>query len=119
MGKTNATGLTRVINAAGYSWQGIKHAWTSEAAFRQEVWLCILLTPAAFYFAPSLAEQLLLIASLFFVLIIELLNSALEAVVDRIGNEHHKLAGAAKDMGSAAVLFAIIMAALIWVAVLF
>lgn len=118
MGKTSATGLTRIINAAGYSWQGIKYAYTSEAAFRQEAWCCILLTPAAFYFGQTLPEQMLLIASLLFVLVVELLNSATEAVVDRISDEHHTLSGAAKDMGSAAVLFAIIIAALVWAAVL-
>jgi diacylglycerol kinase (ATP) len=118
MGKTGATGLTRIINAAGYSWKGIKHAYRFEAAFRQEAWCCILLVPAALYFADTLAEQLLLIASLLFVLVVELLNSAIEAVVDRIGAEHHTLSGAAKDMGSAAVLFSIILAALVWWAVL-
>ncbi len=118
MGKTSATGLTRIINAAGYSWKGIKHAYCNEAAFRQEAWCCILLVPAAFYFAHSLGDQLLLIASLLLVLIVELLNSAIEAVVDRIGDEQHILSGAAKDMGSAAVLFSIILAALVWFAVL-
>jgi diacylglycerol kinase (ATP) len=118
MGKTGATGLTRIINAAGYSWKGIRTAYTSEAAFRQELWCCIALVPAALYFAKSLPEQLLLIASLLLVLVVELLNSAIEAVVDRIGPEHHALSGTAKDMGSAAVLFAIVLAVLVWIAVL-
>lgn len=118
MGKVGATGLMRIINAARYSWKGIKHAYRNEAAFRQELWGCILLVPAAFYFAHSLGDQLLLIASLLLVLIVELLNSAIEAVVDRIGSEQHKLSGAAKDMGSAAVLFSIIIVALVWFSVL-
>ncbi len=118
MGKTNASGLTRVINAAGYSWKGIIYAYRNEAAFRQEAWLSLFLLPAVFYFANSLTEQLVLITSLLFVLVIELINSAIEAVVDRFGDEHHPLSGAAKDMGSAAVLFAIIIAILTWLAVL-
>jgi len=118
MGKTGATGLTRIINAAGYSWKGIKHAYRFEAAFRQEVWCCILLVPAALYFSHTLSDRLFLIASLLFVLVVELLNSALEAIVDRIGAEHHTLSGAAKDMGSAAVLFSIMMAVLVWWAIL-
>lgn len=118
MGKTNASGLTRIINAAGYSYKGIRYAYQHEAAFRQEVWLSLLLLPAVFYFASNLVEQLILIASLLFVLIVELLNSAIEAVVDRIGDEHHVLSGAAKDMGSAAVLFSIGIAILVWLAVL-
>ena len=116
MGKT---GLTRIINAAGYSWKGIKTAYTSEAAFRQEAWCCLALVPVALYFAATLSGLLLLIASLLLVLVVELLNSALEAVVDRVGAEHHVLSGAAKDMGSAAVFFAIVIAALVWVAVLY
>ena len=118
MAKTGATGITRIINAAGYSWRGIRAAYTSEAAFRQEVWCCIVLLPAALYFAAELPDQLLLIASLLLVLVVELLNSALEAVVDRIGAEHHALSGAAKDMGSAAVFFSIVIAVLVWIAVL-
>jgi len=118
MGKTSATGMTRITNAAGYSWKGIKHAYRFEAAFRQEVWCCVLLVPAAVYFAQTLSDRLILVASLLFVLVVELLNSALEAIVDRIGAEHHKLSGAAKDMGSAAVLFSIIVAALVWWAIL-
>ena len=118
MSKTGATGVTRILNAAGYSWQGIQYAYRNEAAFREEIWCCLPLIPAALYFAETPGEQLLLIASLLLVLIVELLNSALEAVVDRIGDEQHPLAGAAKDMGSAAVLFAIVLAVVVWLAVL-
>ena len=117
MAKTGVTGFTRIINAAGYSWLGFKAAYKHEAAFRQELWLCIVLAPVALYFGQSSAEKAVLIASLVFILLIEILNSALEAVVDRFGDEIHPLAGRAKDMGSAAVFLAFIVAGLIWLSV--
>ena len=117
MAKTGATGFTRIINAAGYSWLGFKAAYKHEAAFRQELWLCIALTAVALYFGQGYAEKAILIASLIFILLIEILNSALEAVVDRFGDEIHPLAGRAKDMGSAAVFLAFIVAGLIWFSV--
>lgn len=117
MAKTGATGFTRIINAAGYSWLGFKAAYKHEAAFRQELWLCIVLAPVALYFGQSSAEKAILIASLVFILLIEILNSALEAVVDRFGDEIHPLAGRAKDMGSAAVFLAFIIVGLIWFSV--
>jgi diacylglycerol kinase (ATP) len=117
MAKTGATGITRIINAAGYSWLGIKAAYKNEAAFRQELLLCLLLTPVALYFGDSYADKAILIASLVFILLVEILNSALEAVVDRFGDEIHPLSGRAKDMGSAAVLFAFIIAGLTWFAI--
>ena len=119
MAKTGATGITRIINAAGYSWLGFKAAYKNEAAFRQELWLCILLIPAALYFGETLLDKAILISSLLFILIIELLNSAIEAVVDRIGDEVHELSGRAKDMGSTAVAIAITMTVVIWVGVLY
>jgi len=117
MAKTGATGLTRIINAAGYSWLGFKAAYRHEAAFRQECFLVLMLTPVALIFAPGYAEKAILIASLMFILLVEILNSAIEAVVDRLGDEIHPLAGRAKDMGSAAVLLAFIVSGLIWFAV--
>ena len=117
MAKTGATGLTRIINAAGYSWLGIKAAFLNEAAFRQELALCLVLVPAALYFGPSYADKAILIASLVFILLIEILNSAIEAVVDRFGDEIHPLSGRAKDMGSAAVLFAFVISGMIWFSV--
>lgn len=117
MAKTGATGFTRIINAAGYSWLGFKAAYKHEAAFRQELWLCFILTAVALYFGQGYAEKAVLIASLIFILLIEILNSALEAVVDRFGDEIHPLAGRAKDMGSAAVFLAFILAGLIWFSV--
>ena len=118
MAKTGATGLTRIFNAAAYSWLGFKAAYKYEAAFRQELWLSMLLTPVALYFGPSYADKAILMASLVFILLIEILNSALEAVVDRFGDEIHPLSGRAKDMGSAAVFLAFVIAGLVWFSVL-
>jgi len=117
MAKTGATGITRIINAAGYSWLGFKAAFKHEAAFRQELGLTLVLTPVALYYGPSYADKAILMASLVFILLVEILNSALEAVVDRHGDEKHELSGRAKDMGSAAVLLAFIVAALVWFSV--
>ncbi|WP_340611931.1 diacylglycerol kinase [Xenorhabdus bharatensis] len=110
-----STGLTRIIKAAGYSVKGIKAAWKNEAAFRQEAVLTILATILAFSFDFGMFERLFLISSVMLVLIVEMLNSAIEAVVDRIGSEYHELSGRAKDMGSAAVFLAMILALFIWV----
>lgn len=117
MAKTGAIGITRIINAAGYSWLGFQSAYKHEAAFRQELWLSIALAPVALYFGPGYSNKAILIASLVFILLIEILNSALEAVVDRHGDEIHPLAGRAKDMGSAAVFLAFVIAGLIWFSV--
>ncbi len=110
-----AQGLTRILNAAKYSYQGIRAAIIGEAAFREELIVCLILIPIALFADVTQIERLLLIGSLLVVLIVELLNSAIEAVVDRIGTEHHQLAGQAKDMGSAAVLLSILMSLYIWV----
>jgi diacylglycerol kinase (ATP) len=118
MAKTGNKGLKRLINASKYSYSGIKAAYKHEEAFRQEVLLLSVLSPAAFYFSTSLSEALILICALLFVLIVELLNSAIEAVVDRISDEHHELSGQAKDMGSAAVSMALIICMGIWVSIL-
>lgn len=112
------TGLTRLINAARYSAQGFRAAWKTEEAFRQEAILAAVMIPAALVIPLSLLEKLLLIASVFVVLIVEVLNSAIEAVVDRFGGEIHELSGKAKDLGSAAVLLALILCGLIWASVL-
>lgn len=114
MAKPGRTGLARVVHAAGYSWKGFKACWRHEAAFRQELLLCLLLVPAAFVVAADLAEAALLIATLGWVLLMELTNSAIEAVVDRIGHEHHDLSGRAKDIGSAAVLLSLLLVAVVW-----
>jgi len=118
MAKTGATGITRIINAAGYSWLGFKAAYKNEAAFRQELWLAIILTPVALYFGETSLEKAILICSLLFVLVVELLNSAIESVVDRIGNEPNKLSGRAKDMGSSAVFIALTITVILWCTIL-
>ena len=118
MSKPGNTGLKRVIKAAGYSWAGLKAAFKHEAAFRQELALCLVLIPTGLWLGQSGIERALLIGSLLLVLIIELLNSAIEAVVDRFGGEQHELSRRAKDIGSAAVFVALSNAAVIWVLLL-
>ena len=99
--------------------QGIKSAFQNEAAFRQELILAAILIPIACFVDVSQLERILLIAPIFLVIIIEIINSAIEAVVDRIGSEKHELSGRAKDMGSAAVFIALILATYIWIEILF
>ncbi len=112
------TGLRRLIKAAGYSLQGLAATFRHETAFKQEVALTVILVPLALWFGKSGLEQALLIAVWMLVLLFELINSAIEAVVDRIGPEQHELSGRAKDIGSAAVLVAIINATIVWLLVL-
>jgi len=112
------TGWRRLINATGYSWAGLKAAWRNEEAFRQEALLCAALVPVALWLGDSAIEQALLISSLLLVVIVELLNSGIEAVVDRIGQERHELSGRAKDIGSAAVFVALLNAAVVWLLIL-
>ncbi|GAB6261183.1 diacylglycerol kinase [Photobacterium sp. CCB-ST2H9] len=116
--KPGNTGVVRIVKATGYSMQGLKAAWQNEAAIRQEICLLVLLTAISFFLPVSFVEHILLIASLFLVVIVELLNSALEAVVDRIGSEIHELSGRAKDIGSAAVFVSLLLAGGIWLAIL-
>jgi diacylglycerol kinase (ATP) len=108
------TGLRRLMNAFGYSIAGTLAAFKHEDAFRQEVVLAVVLTPVALYFGETAIHQALMISSLIFIIIVELLNSSIEATVDRISVKHHKLAKRAKDIGSAAVFFSLINAAIIW-----
>jgi diacylglycerol kinase (ATP) len=114
MGKTGVTGLRRIINAFGYSMKGLRAAFKHESAFRQETALLIVLLPIAILLGQNIVDYSILIGSLFLVIIVELLNSAVEAVVDRVGDEHNKLAGRAKDMGSAAVFVSLINVIVIW-----
>jgi len=109
-----ATGLKRLVNAAGYSWSGIISAFKSEAAFRQELLLACFLIPLAFWLGDTGVEYVLMIAPVILVLVIELLNSAIEAVVDRFGGELHELSGKAKDLGSAAVFMSLVLLVLSW-----
>lgn len=108
------TGLTRVWNAFHYSFEGFKAAYKHEDAFRQEVWMAIVMVPLGFYLGKTGVERALLVASVLLVMVIELLNSAVEATVDRISLENHRLAKRAKDIGSAAVLASLIMLAVVW-----
>lgn len=112
------TGLDRIIHAAGYSWAGLKAAYTGESAFRQETWLCIVAAPLSYWLAQSWEQAALLLGSLLLVLIVELLNSAIEAVVDRVSFERHELSKRAKDIASAAVLMSLLLAGGIWGAAL-
>src|SRR5690606_33743013 len=114
MGKSANTGLRRIVNATFVSFAGLKTAWQSEAAFRQECALCVLLIPAAIWLGQDAAERSLLIGSCLLVLIVELLNTAVESVVDRVGLEHHRLSGQAKDLGSAAVFVSLTLALIVW-----
>lgn len=115
--KPGKTGIRRLIDATGYSWKGLKASFRHEAAFRQELALAVVLFPASFWLARDTVQWLLLVAPLFILLIVELLNSAIEAAIDRIGAEEHDLSGQAKDMGSAAVLISLIFLALSWGAI--
>jgi len=112
------TGLRRVINAAGYSFAGLAAAIRHEDAFRTELVLCVVLVPLALWLGESGVQRAALIGSLAIVLIAELLNSAVEATVDRISLENHRLAKRAKDIGSAAVMLSLANAALTWCLVL-
>jgi len=114
MAYSGNTGITRIIKAAGYSWAGIKSAYQNEAAFRQEFWLAVVLIPLAIWLSNSGIQLALMISSVVLLLMVEILNSAIEAAIDRHGSEKHLLSGRAKDMGSAAVLFALIYLVLIW-----
>lgn len=116
--KPAVTGIRRLINASRYSWLGLKAAWQSEAAIRQEMIALAILLPIALLLPVSPVAKALLVFSAALVLVVELINSALEAVVDRIGAELHELSGKAKDIGSAAVLVALIMAGLVWLIIL-
>lgn len=111
------TGLTRIWHAAGYSLAGLRAGW-GETAFRQEALAAIVLVPLAFWLGQGWVQVALLAGSVLLVMIVELLNTGLEAVVDRVGPEWHELSKRAKDMGSAAVLLALLVAAGIWAAAL-
>ncbi len=119
MAKPGETGLKRILSAARYSAKGLRSCWRNEAAFRQEVLLFIVLVPLALWLGQTGLEKAALIAVLVLVLIVEVLNSSIEAVVDRIGHEHHELSGLAKDQGSAAVLLSMLTVPVVWVLVLF
>jgi len=112
------TGFTRLLRAFGYSFQGFRHTWREEAAFRQEVALSLLVIPAGAYLGESGVERALLVSPMLLILVVEILNSAVEAVVDRSGTERHPMAGMAKDMGSAAVMLSFALLGTVWLLVL-
>jgi diacylglycerol kinase (ATP) len=115
MGKPGNTGLRRVVNATFFSLAGLKTAWQSEAAFRQECLLAAVLIPAGLWLGQDAVQRALLLGSCLLVLIVELLNTAVEYVVDRVGMDHHRLSGQAKDVGSAAVFMSLALTLIVWV----
>lgn len=119
MNKNNKpTGIKKLWSATIYSIQGLKACYHSEYAFRLEVWLAIFLVPLGYWLGESSIERVLLIVPIFLVLIVELLNSAIEAIVDRISLDQHELSGFAKDVASAAVLLSLIIFLITWIIIL-
>lgn len=112
------TGIDRIVRAAGHSASGLRLAYTGESAFRQETWLAAVLLPASFWLGRSWEHVALLTGSVLLVMIVELLNSGIEAAIDRISYEHHELSKRAKDLASAAVLLSLLLCAGIWAAAL-
>jgi diacylglycerol kinase (ATP) len=112
------TGITRMFRAFGASMKGLSGAFREEAAFRQELALALVVIPLGLWLGRTGVERALLVAPMFLVLVVELVNSAIEATVDRIGLERHALSGLAKDIGSAAVLMSLLLLAVVWVLVL-
>lgn len=118
MSSNGQRGLRRIINAFGYTVAGLRACFRHEAAFRQELVLVALLFPLGLWLGGSGVERALLAGSLLLIPLVELLNSAVEAVVDRFGDEHHKLSGRAKDLGSAAVFLSFLLVCCVWLLVL-
>lgn len=119
MATQGTTGVKRIVRASRFSWQGLQAAYKNEAAFRQEFMLAVILAPLGLWLGESGLQKALLVSVLLLVLIVELLNSAIEAVVDRFGGEEHELSGRAKDIGSAAVFVALMNVIVVWTLVLF
>lgn len=119
MPKSDKRGLQRLVAATGYSAAGLRAAWRHEEAFRQEVALVLVLLPVALWLGQSGLERALLVGSCLLVIVVELLNSAVEAVVDRVGHDLHELSARAKDLGSAAVLISLLLAAVVWSGIAF
>ena len=114
MAKPDNTGIRRILRATKFSAQGLAQAWQHEAAFRQELVLVLILVPVAAWLGQTALERAALIGCCLIVLIVELINSAIEAAIDRHGDEHHELSGRAKDMGSAAVFISLLLVAVVW-----
>ncbi len=118
MSEKGARGIRRLCQATVNSMNGLRGAFRSEEAVRQEIGLLAVAVPAAFWFTGDAVERVLLVASVVLVLLVELLNTAVEYTVDRIGPEYHELSGLAKDIGSAAVLVSLVLAAAVWLIIL-
>lgn len=117
MQKPNGTGLTRIWRAAICSVEGIGYAFRHEAAFRQELMLCVVMIPLAFWLASTPVELVLLTGPLILLLVVECINSAIEAAIDRISTDRHPLSKQAKDLGSAAVFFSMLIILMSWLAI--
>jgi len=107
-------GIDRIIKAFGFSMRGFQATYINEAAFRQETWLAIILIPLGLWLGPTPLEKAILVAVVLLVLIVELLNSGIETIVDWVSTDHHELAGRAKDMGSAAVFLSLMNVLVVW-----
>ena len=118
MAKTGASGITRIINAGKYSMKGFRAAFKNEAAFRQDLLIAVVLLALDFFVCQGAVQFILLLSGPVFILLAEILNSAIEAVVDRIGDEYHELSGRAKDLGSAAVFLMLTYTTIIWTVIL-
>jgi len=116
--RSKPRGMLRVVRACGASWRGLVGAFRSEVAFRQELALAVIVIPLGLWLGETGVERALLVAPMLLVLIVELINSAIEATVDRIGLERHVLAGLAKDIGSAAVFVSFVLLGTVWILVL-
>lgn len=116
--KPGKTGFERIADATRYSLAGLRYCWQHEAAFRQEIVLILILLPISFFVAQRVEQWLLLMLPMVLVLVVELLNTAIENTVDRIGHEHHELSGRAKDLASAAVFVCNLTGLFIWLAVI-
>jgi diacylglycerol kinase (ATP) len=114
MAKPGNTGIRRIVNATFYSFAGLRSAWRTEAAFRQECLLAVVLIPFGWWLGQTAVERALLIGSCLIVLIVELLNTAIEFVVDRVGLDHNELSGRAKDLGSASVFVSLMLTAIVF-----
>ena len=118
MAKPGETGIKRIMSATVYSMKGFRGCWQNEAAFRQEVMGCVLLVPLGLWLGEGGVEKILLVGVCLLVLIVEILNSGIEAAIDRIGHEHHELSALAKDLGSAAVFISLVLVAITWFLIL-
>ena len=117
--KSSKKGIKRILKAFTYSFDGFKSVFKTEEAFRQELFLCIFLFIIAVFLKITYLEKLLLISSLFFIIIVELINTAIEVVIDRISDEYHILSKKAKDIGSLLVLITFIYAIIVWMIIIF